>query len=208
MTCAALKLRKFRFVLWGIVLGVGVSFGGVELWRQMGAERISTTSDAISGAIPGNFSLVDHTGKPVTKEDYRGKWLLVFLGYTYCPDVCPTTLNEIAEVMERLGEKAAKVQPLFITIDPERDTVPRMAEYVAAFDPRIVGLTGTSEQIKEAANSFRVYYAKASQEGAPNGYLMDHSTSLYLFNPEGQFEKLFSFNDDVEKIVAGVQKYL
>ena len=202
------KLRTVRYILWSVVLLAGFGFAGYELWHRTGPAPVTAEKEIGRASISSDFSLVDHTGKAVTDEDFRGKWLLVFFGYTYCPDVCPTTLNEIAEVMERLGDKAAKVQPLFITIDPERDKADRMAEYVAAFDSRIVGLTGKPEQIKAAAESFRVYYEKSTGAETSDGYLMDHSTALYFMNPDGEFEAFFSFNDDVEEIVSGVQKRL
>lgn len=201
-------LRTVRYILWGIILLAGLGFGGYELWHRTRPVPMSAEKEVGRASVRSDFSLVDHSGKAVAGEDFRGKWLLVFFGFTYCPDVCPTTLNEIAEVMERLGEEAAKVQPLFITIDPERDTPERMAEYVAAFDPRIVGLTGTPEQVKAAAESFRVYYAKAMDATVPDGYLMDHSTALYFMNPDGEFEAFFSFRDDVEEIVSGVRQRL
>lgn len=128
--------------------------------------------------IESKFSLVELTGKPVTDEDFAGKWQLVFLGFTYCPDVCPTTLNDISVVLEQLGDDADEVQPLFITVDSERDTPEVMADYVANFDPRIMGLTGSPEQIKQAARAFRAYYAKVEQEGHADGYTMDHSAFL------------------------------
>lgn len=202
------RLRTVRYILWSVVLFAGLGFGGYELWHRTGPEPLTAEKEIGRASISSDFSLVDHTGKAVTDEDFRGKWLLVFFGYTYCPDVCPTTLNEIAEMMEQLGEKAGKVQPLFITIDPERDKTERMAEYVAAFDPRIVGLTGAPEQVKAATRSFQVYYAKSMGAGTSDGYLMDHTTALYLMRPDGEFEAIFSLNDDVEEIVSGVRQRL
>ncbi|MGH6895988.1 MAG: SCO family protein [Geminicoccaceae bacterium] len=158
--------------------------------------------------IESDFSLVDHTGKPVTEEDFAGKWQLVFFGFTYCPDVCPTTLNDIALVLEELGDDADQVRPLFITVDPERDTPEVMAEYVANFDPRIVGLTGSPDQIKDATQAFRTYYAKAEQEGAPDGYTMDHSAFLYLMDPEGEYATHFSPSDEPTAIANEIRAFL
>jgi cytochrome oxidase Cu insertion factor (SCO1/SenC/PrrC family) len=134
--------------------------------------------------IESEFSLVDHTGNPVADEDFAGKWQLVFFGFTACPDVCPTTLIEVSAVLEELGDDAEQITPLFISVDPERDTPEVMAEYVANFDPRIVGLTGSPEQIKQAAQAFRAYYVKVEQKNQPDGYTMDHSAFLYLMGPE------------------------
>lgn len=158
--------------------------------------------------IESDFSLVDQTGKPVTDEDFADKWQLVFFGFTYCPDVCPTTLNDISVVLQQLGDDADRVQPLFITVDPERDKPEVMAEYVANFDPRIVGLTGSTEQIKQAAQAFRAYYAKVEQEGQPGGYSMDHSAFLYLMSPEGEYATHFSVSDEPAAIADEIRAYL
>jgi protein SCO1/2 len=158
--------------------------------------------------IKSEFSLIDHTGKPVTNADFAGKWQLVFFGFTYCPDVCPTTLNDIALVLENLGDEAAQVQPLFITVDPERDTPEVMAEYVGNFDPRIVGLTGSPEQIKQAARAFRAYYAKVDQDGAPGGYTMDHSAFLYLMDPKGEYATHFAPTEEPAAIADEIRAFL
>ena len=136
-----------------------------------------------SVAIGGPFTLVAGDGGTVTDQTYRDKWQLVYFGYTLCPDACPTALNEIAGALEALGPLAAKVQPLFITVDPERDKQAVMASYVKSFDPRIIGLTGTPEQIAAAARAYRVYYAKVADKDAPDGYLMDHSSVIYVMRP-------------------------
>ena len=203
-----------RRTLW-IVVALGLAglaafvYSMVHIYLERAATEERLAADpAGTPRIGGPFALVDHTGKAVTDEDYRGKWLLVFFGYTSCPDVCPTALNEVAEVMDGLGRDAARVRPLFITVDPERDTPEVMAEYVAAFDPRIVGLTGTVEQVGAAAASYRVYYAKAPDEGAPGGYYMTHSAFLYLVDPEGRFRTMFGYEDDPAKILSGIRKYL
>ena len=202
------KLRRVRTALWGVVVLTAATAASFAAWHWMEGAPIPTAREAGRAAISGDFSLTDHTGRAVTDEDYRGKWLLVFFGYTHCPDVCPTTLNEIAEVMERLGPDAAKLQPLFISVDPERDRPETMAQYVAAFDPRIVGLTGTPEQVKAAAKSYRVYYAKAPEEGAAGRYTMDHTAFLYLMSPEGEFETVFGFREEVDGIVSAIRRYL
>jgi protein SCO1/2 len=158
--------------------------------------------------IRSEFSLIDQTGKPVTNADYGGEWQLVFFGYTYCPDICPTTLNDVALILEDLGDEADQVRPLFITVDPERDTPEVMAAYVANFDPRIVGLTGTPEQIKQAAQAFRAYYAKVDQGSAPDGYTMDHSAFLYLMDPEGAYATHFSPSEEPADVAEKIRAYL
>jgi protein SCO1/2 len=128
----------------------------------------------------------------VTDATFRGKWLLLYFGYANCPDICPTTLNDIAETLARLGPAADRVQPLFITIDPERDTPAAIGAYVNNFDPRIIGLTGTPAQVAVAAKAYRVYYRKEPPADAADGYLMQHSAFIYVVGPDGRYVTLFS----------------
>jgi protein SCO1/2 len=137
--------------------------------------------------VGGPFSLIDGDGHPVTDQTWRGKYLLVYFGYTFCPDVCPTTLSNVADALDKLGPKADRLQALFITIDPKRDTAPVVKQYAAAFGPRIVGLTGSPEQIAAAAKAYRVYYAEHRTGPGPDDYSMDHSSVLYLMGPDGKF---------------------
>jgi protein SCO1/2 len=146
-------------------------------------------------AIGGPFTLEASDGKTITDETYRDKWQLIYFGYTLCPDACPTALNDIASAMQSLGPLAAKVQPIFITVDPDRDTPKVMGSFVKAFDNRIVGLTGTPQQIAAAARAFRVYYAKAPDKDAPDGYLMDHSSVIYVMRP-GDFHFVATFTHE------------
>ena len=135
------------------------------------------------------FTLVSaQTGLEVTDRDFRGKWMLMFFGYTYCPDVCPTTLNNIAETMSDLGLLAARVRPLFVTVDPARDTPPVLAAYAAAFDRRILGLTGSSEQIAQVAKEFGARYFKREVDG---DYFVDHTATIYVIGPDGVLRSSF-----------------
>lgn len=175
-------------------------------------EKAQTAQDVARDIVTGEFSLIDHHGKAVTDEDFRGSWLLIFFGYTHCPDVCPTSLAVVGLVMDELGEDAAKVQPLFITIDPERDTPEAMAAFVADFHPRIIGLSGSPEQVKAAAYSHRAYYARAPvEEGAEvteTEYAMDHSAYLYLMDPQGVYAHVFSPTDSAEEIAASIREFM
>src|SRR6185437_773362 len=130
-------------------------------------------------AIGGPFTLVDQSGKRVTQADFRGRWMLVYFGYTFCPDVCPTELQTIAGALDKLGPDAASIAPLFITIDPARDTPAILADYVKLFDNRLIGLTGSAKEIDDVAREYRVYYAKVTQNSG-GSYLMDHSSFAYL----------------------------
>lgn len=144
--------------------------------------------DRGTAAVGGPFTLVDHTGRTMTEANFRGRLMLVYFGYTYCPDVCPTSLSAIAEALDMLGEGAEEIVPIFITVDPERDKAEDMRDYVAAFHPRLVGLTGSVEQVAAAAKSYRVFFAKVREEGDdPDDYLVDHSAYTYLMDRDGKY---------------------
>lgn len=136
--------------------------------------------------IGGSFALTAPDGSTVTEETYRGKWLLVYFGYTSCPDLCPTTLFDIAATLKELGSDASNVQPLFITLDPQRDTPDIMGTYVQSFDPRIVGLTGRSQAIDAVVQAYGAYVARHEGDG-----LLDHSNAIYLMSPQGTFVRAF-----------------
>ena len=138
-------------------------------------------------AVGGPFSLIDGDGKPVSDQTWRGKYMLVYFGYTFCPDVCPTTLSTVGDALDRLGAKADRVQPIFITVDPKRDRPAVVKDYAAAFGPRIAGLTGSAEQIAAVAKAYRVYFAEHRNGPGPDDYTMDHSSILYLMGPDGRF---------------------
>ncbi|HEY6433878.1 MAG TPA: SCO family protein, partial [Acetobacteraceae bacterium] len=138
-------------------------------------------------AIGGPFTLQDGSGHTVTDRTFRGKYMLVYFGYTFCPDVCPTTLQSVANALDALGSKADRVAPIFITVDPARDTPPVMKRYTAAFSPRLIGLTGTPEEIARVTKEYHVYAAKHVTGPGPGDYSMDHSSVLYFMAPDGRF---------------------
>ncbi len=157
--------------------------------------------------IGGPFELLGHTGKVVRSSDFRGRYMLIYLGYTFCPDVCPTDLQAISTTLELMGEKAKRVQPIFITIDPARDTVEVLAAYVASFHPRLIGLTGNEKQVGEVARAFGAKYYKVMTETQTDSgksgaetrenegeeeYLLVHSTAIYLLGPDGEYIGHFS----------------
>jgi protein SCO1 len=141
--------------------------------------------------IGGPFALSAPDGSTVTDQTYSGKWLLVYFGYTFCPDSCPTMLLEIATALKELGPYAAEVQALFITVDPQRDTSEVMQQYTQSFDPRIIGLTGTPQQIASVAQEYGAYYVRHKTGPRAEDYVMDHSTYLYVMDPEGKFVRVF-----------------
>lgn len=145
---------------------------------------------AVSVPVGGGFELQTVDGKTVTDKSYRGKWLLVYFGYTFCPDVCPTTLSEMGNALKELGPLANKIQPLFITVDPARDKQPVMRAYMKSFDPRIVGLRGDPDEIETVSKEYHVYYRPRA---LGNGqYTVDHSSFVYVMNPQGKFVHLLT----------------
>jgi cytochrome oxidase Cu insertion factor (SCO1/SenC/PrrC family) len=138
------------------------------------------------GPIGGPFALTDHTGKLRTDADFRGKLLVIYFGYTYCPDVCPTDLMAISSALDLLGAAGEAVQPIFITVDPERDTVEHLAEYVAAFHPRLLGLTGAPDEIRKVATAYKAYYVKAEISRGKD-YVIDHTAFIYLVGRDGRY---------------------
>ncbi len=174
---AASPGRLYAFI--GALFAAVLIGAGAFLWLSGG------TPAGIS--VGGPFTLVSGEGKTVTEKDYRGRYLLVYFGYTFCPDICPTTLNAVGEALDKIGPKASKVQPLFITVDPKRDTPAVVRQFAAAFGPRVVGLTGSAEQIAAVAKAYRVYYAEHRTGKGADDYTMDHSSVLYLMGPDGRF---------------------
>ncbi len=159
--------------------------------------------------IGGPFTLTDHNGQMVTEKSYAGKYLLVFFGYTFCPDVCPTTLTTISNTIDLLGVSADKIMPLFITVDPLRDTPTHLKEYVSYFHPKLVALTGTESQIKAVTKAYRVYFSKAqANKDDQEDYLMDHSSITYLIGSDGNFIEHFSHGIEPEKIAERLLKLL
>jgi protein SCO1/2 len=135
--------------------------------------------------VGGPFSLIDHTGERRTDEDFRGKVMLIYFGFTYCPDICPTDLQNIGLALDQLGPAADKVQPLFITVDPERDTAEHLKEYLSLFHPRIIGLTGDAVAVGAAAEAFKVYHVRVSGKG--DEYTIDHTAFVYLIGTDGNY---------------------
>ena len=154
-----------------------------------------------------DFALTDHNGKPRTLADFKGKVVIVFFGFTQCPDVCPTTLTEMAGAMQQLGKQADDVQVLFITVDPERDTQALLAQYVPAFDKRFLGLRGTPEQTAAVGKEFKVFYAKVPGK-EPGSYTMDHTAASYVFDRNGKVRLFVRYGQGVEPLVHDLKQLL
>ena len=168
--------------------------------------RGGAAGTALASAIGGPFHLVDQNGKAVSDADLKGKWQLVFFGYTHCPDACPTALNEIALALDQLGEKRSDIAVVFITVDPERDTPEVMKSYVQSFDAPIIALTGSADAVAQAAKAYRVYYAKHPR--GDGDYDMDHSAVIYVMNPEGRFPATFTPDSTADALAQRLQKLI
>ena len=167
--------------------GAALTLAGLMAGALAGCQRkeLAFNSTDVTGSdIGGDLNLTDHNGARRGMADFRGKAVVVFFGFIQCPDVCPTTLANFAEVMKRLGPDADKVQVVFVTVDPERDTAAVMKDYVTQFDPRFLGLSGSAEDTARVAKSFKVFYAKVPGK-EPGSYSMDHSAGIYIFDPKG-----------------------
>ncbi|CAI0426321.1 unnamed protein product [Linum tenue] len=199
------------FVLLALT-GAGIIFY-YDREKKKHIEEINKSSQAVKegpsagkAAIGGPFTLVNHEGKKATEKDFIGKWTVMYFGFTHCPDICPDELQKLASAVEKIIEKKAgfEIVPVFISVDPERDTVDQVREYVKEFHPKLVGLTGTPSDIKNVARSYRVYYMKTDVEDSD--YQVDHSIVMYLMGPDMQFVKFFGKNHDDESLADGIIK--
>lgn len=217
-------MRKILFLLTLLLIGSAT----VLLWVDNKADMQPQSESQESGQaqLGGNFTLTDTTGKRVSDVDLRGQILLVFFGFTHCPDVCPLAMATFTSVLESLGDKATQVTPVFITVDPERDTQEVMAKYLTNFNPRIVGLTGSSEEIKEVAALYKTYYAKSqvpdastqqaegedhSAHGMPakaDDYSIDHSGYVYMMGRDGKFIRIFPHNVSEQELLRALSPIL
>ena len=196
-----------RFVLVAALFGGLVILGaGAFLALSLHETPRGAAGTLLASAIGGPFRLVDQNGKTVTDADLKGKWSLVYFGYTHCPDACPTALNDIAIALDELGPQRSAVRPVFITVDPERDTAEVLKAYVTAFDAPILALSGTPEEIARAAKGYRVYYAKHPEAGGD--YSMDHSSVIYVMDPQGRFTASFTHENSPEEIAERLKKLL
>jgi protein SCO1/2 len=191
------RAAAFVLVLFALVLASGCSRDGPKF----------QASDITGASFGRDFALTDHTGKPRTLADYRGKAVVIFFGYTQCPDACPTTLSALAEAMKKLGPDADRVQVLFVTVDPDRDTPALLAQYAPAFDPRFAALYGDAAATDRVAKEFKVIYQK--QPGAtPSTYTVDHSTGTYIFDPQGRLRLYVSHGQSPDVFAHDIRELL
>lgn len=198
-------------------LAVTLLFGGgiIGTWwyvyqekeQKLNKQRLEQLRKVAVGQ--GTFNLVDHTGQRRTKQDFLGRWVLLYFGFTHCPDICPDELDKMTSVIHILDKEPSlpPVQPLFITVDPERDDVAAMAKYVKDFHPRLVGLTGTPEEVKEAGRDYRVY-SSAGPKDEDGDYIVDHTILIYLINPDGLFIDYYNRMKDDIQIAESIRNHM
>lgn len=185
-----------------VILLVGTGFLR-DIVRGPQMSHVRSTGKALIG---GAFSLTTHTGQRMSDKDFRGKYMLVYFGYTFCPDICPAELQVMSAALDTLGKSADKITPVFITIDPERDDVKQMAQYMGHFHKSFVGLTGTVQEIKDAAKKYRIYFVKVKDKSSSAEYLMDHSSLIYLMDDKGEYVTHFTYGTSPDKIAERIAK--
>jgi len=199
------KAAAPSFVLIATVFaGILVLVAGVLIGVAFRDQAKGVAGSALGAAIGGKFSLVDQNGNNVTDSDLKGKWQLVFFGYTHCPDVCPTALNDLSLALDQLGAKKSEVGIVFISVDPARDTPDVLKSYVESFGGPIEALTGPPDAVAEAAKDYKVFYAKHPR--ADGGYDMDHSALIYVMDPQGRFTAAFTPDDTSDTMAARLKK--
>jgi len=200
-------IRLALYVAAGLAVGAAAAIALFPAAREriLSPLKVTTVGQALVG---GPFALTDHTGKRVTDTDYRGTFMLVMFGFTFCPDVCPSELQLISAALDKLGPKGDRIVPLFISIDPERDTPDQLAQYVKSFHPRLIGLTGTPEEVAAAAKAYRVYFKKVTDAKSTAGYTMDHLALIYLMGPDGAYRTHFTPGISVEALAERLAKLL
>ena len=193
-------MNKFRIAL---ILIVGLSVAGLIAYTQIKGERASV----VSSNFGGEYNLTTHLGTRVSDKDYKDQYRLIYFGFTYCPAICPTELQRITRVLNDLPDNISKqIQPLFVTVDPQRDDVGTMKSYVSAFHPRLTGLTGTTEEIKTIIDGYKIYAAKVKDETMTE-YTMDHTSYIYFMGPDDTLIHIFKMDDSVEAIQNKVKSY-
>ena len=184
----------------------GALLGAYALLLNSGpGDRVQSSGKALVG---GPFTLVDASGKTVTDQDFRGRYMLIFFGFTHCPDICPAELQVMAGALDQLGDKAKKVVPIFITLDPERDTPEAVGAYVKNFGPNIVGLTGSMDAVAVAAKAYRVSFSKFQDQNSGENYTIDHSALAYLMGTDGEYITHIPYGTSVAQMVDILNRYL
>jgi len=175
--------------------------------HQSLAQYKKTETSIIAKDFGGDFTLMNQDGETVTQDNFANQWRMIYFGFTYCPAICPTELQKMTQALNALGNKADQIQPLFISVDPERDTIEVMKNYTALFHPRLTGLTGSLEQVEVAKNAYKIYAAKVLDE-TMSDYTVDHSSFIYFLDPENNLRAIFKTEDTADEITAVLSKIL
>jgi protein SCO1/2 len=196
----------------GLIVLAGLAVGAVAalaIFPEARARLLPTGATSVGRALVGGpFQLTDQAGKRVTDKDFRGRYTLVFFGFTNCPDICPSALQVMAAALDQLGPKGQAVTPLFISVDPERDSPRELATYVKSFHPRLIGLTGTPEEIEAVTKAYRVYVKKVADTRSSAGYSFDHSAIIYLMGPDGAYVTHFTATTSADAMAERLAKLL
>lgn len=207
-----MRANQLFIIFCAFCFGALVAIWAYALENQNTSSGTQTIGKALIG---GPFTLTDNAGKTKSDKDFRGKYMLIYFGYTYCPDVCPTDLQKMARALELVGkEKSGKIQPLFITIDPERDTPQQMTSYIKNFAPNLIGLTGTLDQIEKVKKAYKIYGTKVDENGKPakdikgTDYLMDHSPQTFLMDKKGEFIRYFRFSTTAPQMADAITRHV
>ncbi len=179
----------------------------VASFQKLGGSNAPRLMAVTQDAFGGPFSLTGHTGKTITEKTYAGQYKLMYFGFTFCPAICPTELSKMTAALNVLGEDAKKIQPIFVTVDPERDTVQKMKSYVELFHPSLVGLTGTPDQISSMLKSYKIFAAKVDDPNLTE-YTMDHSSFIYLMAPDGRLLHIFKIGDNADVMATTIRAWL
>ncbi|XP_015241381.1 PREDICTED: protein SCO1 homolog, mitochondrial [Cyprinodon variegatus] len=189
----------------------GALLGGMKYFKKEKEELIEKERNKSIGrpALGGPFSLVDHNNKPTKSEDFLGQWILIYFGFTHCPDICPDEIEKMIEVVDEIDKIKAlpNLTPILITIDPDRDTPEAMAAYVKEFSPKLIGLTGTTAQVDEVSRAYRVYYSQGPKD-EDNDYIVDHTIIMYLVGPDGEFVDYFGQNKRSVEIISSIAAHM
>jgi len=204
----AVRLRLVLLSMAGLAVGGMTALALIPEARErlLPAPNVKSWGQALIG---GPFALTDHTGRRVTDEDFRGRYMLVFFGFTFCPDVCPSALQVVSAALDKLGPKAERFVPVLITVDPERDTPEQLALYVQSFHPRLMGLTGTPAEIEAVAKAYRVHSVRKRVDPKSSaGYTIDHPAQVYVMDPDGRYRAFLDYTKGVESVAASLARVL
>lgn len=196
-------LRNIRTMMWALVallaVVVGLAVSGVAV------PGLTSRNLPLASVIGGPFQLASTTGAPVTNEQFKGKPLAVFFGYTFCPDVCPTTLLDLSTAIKQLGPDADRMNYLFVSVDPARDTIEQLKLYLSSFDPHIIGASGTEAQISDVTRKYRAIYEKVASK---DGYTINHTATTYLMDARGQFHSTLGYQENPDVVVAKLKRLI